>query len=88
MISYIHVIVGVYNISDTEWAVMKYTDNNLTVAGKGKGFESFRKSFGNDDRGYGYIRIMGGDELSKRPKFIFVTWCGESVPAMQKVISI
>ena len=76
------------NISDTEWAVMKYTDNNLTVAGKGKGFESFRKSFGNDDRGYGYIRIMGGDELSKRPKFIFVTWCGESVPAMQKVISI
>ena len=67
---------------------MKYTDNNLTVAGKGKGFESFRKSFGNDDRGYGYIRIMGGDELSKRPKFIFVTWCGESVPAMQKVISI
>ena len=53
---------------------------------KGIGFENFRKCFGEGDRGYGYIRIIGGDEVSKRPKFVFVTWCGESVPAMQKVI--
>ena len=49
------------------------------------GFEAFRSCFGVGDRGYGYIRIIGGDEVSKRPKFVFVTWCGESVPAMQKV---
>ena len=65
---------------------MKYNDSNLTVSKKGVGFEAFKKCFGPDDRGYGYIRIIGGDEVSKRTKFVFVTWCGESVPAMKKVI--
>ena len=64
---------------------MKYEDNALKVTKKGIGFDAFKKLFGPADRGYGYIRIIGGDEVSKRPKFIFVTWCGETVPAMQKV---
>ena len=36
------------------------------------------------DRAYGYVRIETGDELSKRAKFAFITWIGESVGALQK----
>ena len=52
---------------DTEWAVMKYEENALKVTKKGTGFDPFKKCFGPADRGYGYIRIIGGVEVSKRP---------------------
>ena len=78
-----------YGELETEWAAIKYEENasknELNVSKKGKGFDNFKSCFGEKDRGYGYIRILGGDEVSKRPKFIFVTYCGDSVPAMQKV---
>ena len=66
---------------------MKYTESSLTVTKKGVGFDAFKKVFGPDDRGYGYIRLSGGEDSvsSKRPKFVFVTWCGDNVKAMQKV---
>ena len=64
---------------------MKYNENSLGVTKKGKEFSNFRSCFTDSDRGYGYIRIIGGDETSKRPKFVFITWCGPSVPPMQKV---
>ena len=72
---------------ETEWAAMKYADNLLTVTKKGKGFDEFKKNYGPEDRGYGYIRLSGGEDgvCLKRPKFVFVTWCGESVAAMQRV---
>ena len=37
-----------------------------------------------NERVYGFVRIETGDELSKRAKFAFITWIGESVPALQK----
>ena len=65
---------------------MKYSESTLTVSKKGAGFDAFKKTFGPDDRGYGYIRLCGGeDSVSRRPKFCFVTWCGDNVKAMQKV---
>ena len=66
---------------------MKYSESSLTVTKKGVGFDAFKKVFGPDDRGYGYIRLCGGEDSvsSKRPKFVFVTWCGDNVKAMQKV---
>ena len=66
---------------------MKYSESSLTVSKKGIGFDAFKKVFGPDDRGYGYIRLCGGEDSvsSKRPKFVFVTWCGDNVKAMQKV---
>ena len=78
-----------YCETETEWVVIKYEENDsqteLKVSKTGKGFDDFKLCFGGNDRGYGYIRILGGDEVIQRPKFIFVTWRGVSVPAMQKV---
>ena len=36
------------------------------------------------DRAYGFVRIETGDELSKRAKFAFITWIGESVSGLLK----
>lgn len=70
--------------SNTEWAVFKFDGNQLKAAGTGNDFKDFKASFANDDRGFGYIRITTGDELSKRAKFVFVTWVGPSVSVMKK----
>lgn len=37
-----------------------------------------------DERKFGYVRIVTGDEMSKRSKFVFITWVGQDVSAMQK----
>ena len=37
-----------------------------------------------EDRGFGYLRVITGDELSKRVKFAFVTWCGNEVGGFQR----
>jgi len=71
--------------SDTQWAVFKFDEKNrLKAEGTGKDFKDFKGSFSNEDRGFGYIRINTGDEMSKRAKFVFVTWVGPSVSVMKK----
>ena len=72
------------NNSETEWAVFKFEGNKLNVASYGKEFKDFKASFTDDDRGFGFIRINTGDELSKRAKFVFVTWVGSGVSAMKR----
>ena len=37
-----------------------------------------------EERQYGYLRMITGDELSKRAKFAFVTWIGPSVSALKR----
>jgi len=69
---------------DTSWAVFKYDDKAIVHVASGNDYEEFRSSFGEGERAYGYVRIETGDELSKRAKFAFITWIGESVPALQK----
>jgi len=71
--------------SDTEWAVFKFDErNHLGVKATGSEFADFKSNFGNDERGFGYIRIKTGDEMSKRAKFVLVTWVGPSVSVMKK----
>eukprot|EP00092_Neocalanus_flemingeri_P096868 GFUD01123343.1.p1 GENE.GFUD01123343.1~~GFUD01123343.1.p1 ORF type:complete len:238 (+),score=62.34 GFUD01123343.1:103-816(+) len=67
-----------------EWAAFTFTDNKLGVTATGDDFDSFKSHFGPDDRGFGYIKIMTGDEMSKRSKFVLSTWVGPNVSVMKK----
>lgn len=68
----------------TEWAVFKFDSTEIICAAKGAGFEEFQQQFNNDERAFGYIRIQMGDEISKRSKFIFITWIGSDVGVMNR----
>ena len=50
---------------------MKYATNSLNVTKTGMGFDAFKNCFKPEDTGYGYIRILGGDEVAKISKFVF-----------------
>jgi len=67
-----------------EWATFIFKDNKLGVTAKGSQFNEFKSQFGPDDRGFGYIKVMTGDEMSKRSKFVMCTWVGPNVSVMKK----
>jgi len=67
-----------------EWATFIFKDNKLGVTAKGSQFSEFKTQFGPDDRGFGYMKVMTGDEMSKRSKFVFCTWVGPNVSVMKK----
>lgn len=72
------------NLSDHEWAVFKFDGLKIVCSAKGQGFEEFCGEFHDDERAFGYIRIQMGDEMSKRSKFLFLTWIGPEVGVMQR----
>ena len=36
------------------------------------------------NRVYGYIRLESGDEMSRRAKFVFITWIGKDLSPLKK----
>merc|ERR1712060_250532 len=70
--------------ADINWAFFSYTESKIGVKAKGKEFADFKAHFTADDRGFGYIKITTGDEMSKRSKFVFCTWVGPNVSVMKK----
>lgn len=72
------------NLSDHEWAVFKFDGLKIVCSAKGQGFDEFCSEFHDDERAFGYIRIQMGDEMSKRSKFLFLTWIGPEVGVMQR----
>merc|ERR1712025_1461800 len=67
-----------------DWAVFLFDGSKLGVTAKGDEFDNFKSHFGPDDRGFGYLKVMTGDEMSKRSKFVFCTWVGSNVSVMKK----
>lgn len=37
-----------------------------------------------DDRVYGFLRVIAGDELSKRTKFALIVWLGKNVSGIKR----
>ncbi|XP_071447103.1 coactosin-like protein [Hetaerina americana] len=72
------------DLSDTEWAVFKFEGNRIVVSLVGTDFDEFRSQFGEGERAFGYLRIQMGDEMSKRKKFVFITWVGPSVGVINR----
>merc|ERR1711962_48851 len=75
-------IMADYN--EVEWAAFTFDGNKLGVTATGNDFSAFKSHFGPDDRGFGYIKVKTGDEMSKRSKFVFCTWVGPNVSVMKK----
>ncbi|KAK3930370.1 Coactosin-like protein [Frankliniella fusca] len=68
----------------TDWAVFKFEAQKIVCAATGEGFDSFRSHFTDDERAFGFIRIQMGDEMSKRQKFVFLTWVGPQVSVIRR----
>ncbi|XP_072948237.1 coactosin-like protein isoform X1 [Epargyreus clarus] len=70
--------------SPTEWAVFKFEGARIVCSARGSDFTEFRTQFSDDDRAFGYLRLQMGDEMSKRKKFLFVTWVGPNVSVINR----
>ncbi|XP_071507501.1 coactosin-like protein [Diadema antillarum] len=70
--------------NEETWMLLKYEGTKVTLTGTGLLYDEFLAKLGDDDRAYGYVRVETGDEMSKRAKFILITWIGANVSAMKK----
>lgn len=70
--------------TETDWLILKYDGKSVVVHDTGTGFENFKEHFTDDDRVFGYLRITTGDEMSRRQKFVLITWAGCNVSPVKK----
>ncbi|KAL1513053.1 hypothetical protein ABEB36_002532 [Hypothenemus hampei] len=73
-----------YDGSATQWAVFKFEGPTIVTSATGSDFTEFRTQFVDDERAFGYIRMQTGDEMSRRAKFLLVTWVGPSVSVLKR----
>jgi hypothetical protein len=70
--------------TDTAWLILNYEGQKIVLQSTGSDFDEFKSSFSDDQRLYGFLRLDTGDELSKRVKFVLITWVGSNVGALQR----
>jgi len=70
--------------TDTTWAVIKFAENELLVDSTGTDYNEFQSKFTDDERAFGFVRMITGDEMSRRAKFALITWCGSGVAALKR----
>ncbi|XP_063694559.1 coactosin-like protein isoform X1 [Bolinopsis microptera] len=76
--------------SETKFLMLTYQDENtkIGVSKSGADYSEVLTDLGGEEgeslRAYVYLRVVTGDEMSKRHKFVLLTWCGPSVPALKK----
>lgn len=66
------------------WLTLKFNGTNIELDGTGVEYEEMVSRLSADERMFCYVRVVTGDEMSKRPKFAFITWAGENVSGMKK----
>ncbi|KAF5896096.1 coactosin-like protein, partial [Clarias magur] len=70
--------------SDINWAIFKYEGTMIVPGGHGTDYEEFKSQCTDDTRVFGYIRFKTGDAMSKRVKFVLISWIGENVSGLQR----
>ncbi|XP_076112655.1 coactosin-like protein [Mytilus galloprovincialis] len=71
--------------SETNWLLLSFDDDNkIVLDSTGVDFEEFREKFTDEARLFGYLKVISGDELSKRSKFVLITWIGPKVSVLKK----
>jgi len=78
--------------SSTDWAVFGY-DSDMGGSNQGlvklqssgsDGIDGLRQQLRPATPAYGFLRVTSGDEMSKRPKFVFITWVPSDTKVMRK----
>ena len=73
----------------TNWMLISYaegSDKDWSLVGKGEnGLDELKEKLSPSFRGFGYLRVIAGDELSKRAKFVLIGFCGSEVRQIQRV---
>jgi len=78
------------NGSENVYVMLTYNEDNtqIEVNKIGEDYSQVLEILGGEEgkgtRAYIYLRVTTGDEMSKRAKFVLLTWCGSEVGAMQK----
>jgi len=70
--------------TETSWLILNYDNQHIGLLSVGSSYDEFKSLFTDDERLYGFIRIDTGDELSKRAKFVLITWVGPNVSALRR----
>lgn len=72
--------------SELNWVGFKYEGKSkILVGGKGSGgFAEFKAYAPEDQCTWAFLRLMAGDQESKRPKFVFIQYNGPSLGGMAK----
>eukprot|EP01130_Rhizamoeba_saxonica_P003253 TRINITY_DN138_c0_g2_i2.p1 TRINITY_DN138_c0_g2~~TRINITY_DN138_c0_g2_i2.p1 ORF type:complete len:150 (-),score=46.25 TRINITY_DN138_c0_g2_i2:39-488(-) len=78
--------------TETNFAVFGYGDdlgegdaNTVTLKESGPGgLEGLKGALVAGQRAYGFLRVISGDEMSARPKFVFIAWVPDGTPIMKK----
>lgn len=75
----------------TTWMLITYEEgsNNKKwcLHAKGEGdLEELKSHITPDFIGFGYIRVIGGDEMSKRPKFVFIKYLAKGLKMTVKAL--
>ncbi|KAJ3107731.1 hypothetical protein HDU97_003401 [Phlyctochytrium planicorne] len=71
--------------SSTNWALFGYdkTSNDLKVNGSGDGgLEELAEEWDDTKIQYAFCRVV--EPISKLPKFVLMSWCGDGVPVSRK----
>ncbi|GFR69208.1 coactosin-like protein [Elysia marginata] len=63
---------------------VKLEEKSLVVDSSGTDYSDFLKCLSEDECKYAYVRVMTGDEMSKRAKFAFITWAAPHAGALKK----
>jgi len=76
------------NDTATNWCLFTYSDskkNTLELVGSGSGgIEELKQHLSETKMFYGLVRVTDKIDNSVTIKFVFIIWCGEKVPFVQK----
>lgn len=66
------------------WALVSVMGDKLKLARKGKEYHELMQYLLDTDMAFAYVKIIMGDDVSKRDKFVLISWVGSEVSSVKK----
>ncbi|CAL1284922.1 unnamed protein product, partial [Larinioides sclopetarius] len=70
--------------SGTNWALFRYKGAEIVHDCSGENLQELKDALSDDERAFAFVRVFAGDEMSKRKKFVLLTWVGPSVSTLKR----